>query len=403
MISTVAQVKTRTLALLDDPTQGTFTDPVFAEGFDEAWDALYSAFLQCQIPFIENIVTYILPANTTSFSPLDAGIQGFGELVELEERTPNVGERFVHVWEKDKLSQRDPGANLLEFVWRLDRFETLGSTEDREIRITYWDTSASFPATGSVGVDGAITFLSKYAAAAIGPRKGYDELADKYKTEAVGSRYDDGILGGALYRLVQPMVRSRQRVPTAVKPYSVVRRRWQKRQPYIAANNTAATGGGTVDIEMKSLEFSSIDGTISGTINGSNTAFTLSQTVTAVRVHLNGVRLTQLFDYTFDGTTGITFTQASPPKAGDIITADGFVGVGKAPVEYSTATGTLTGAVDGSNTVFLLPTPVNSLRVYRNGVRLTMNLDYTGGANQITLAASQIPRAGDVITADGSI
>src|ERR1043166_2142558 len=165
MISTKGNVKTRALALLDDASQGTFKNDVFLEAFNEAWDAMRAAFVQYQIPFAEQIAVYTVNQGVTSFSPADAGIGGFGELVELEERAAGTTERFSHVWEKDKLSQRDPGETLLEFVWRLDRFELIGATSPREVRISYWDTGTSFPAVDgdSVGVDGAITFLSQYA------------------------------------------------------------------------------------------------------------------------------------------------------------------------------------------------------------------------------------------------
>jgi hypothetical protein len=310
MISTKGQVKTRALSLLDDDAQGTFKDAVFLAGFNEAWDALRASFIQYQIPFVEDIVTFTLAAGTTEFSPADAGIAGFGELIELEERRAGSTDRFIHVWEVDKLSQRDPGEGLIEFVWRLDHFETLGATEAREVRITYWDSGAAFPTNDgdSVGVDGAINFLAKYSASAMAIRKGYDELSNRYKTEAVGSEYEEGKIGGALFRLLQPMVRARQRVAIAPKPYSVVRRRWQKRGPFIAAN-VPAGGGGTP------LQFSLFDGTVTGVVDGSNAQFFLPFPVAGVRVNLNGAALTPVQHYTFYANV-VTFLPPYIPQPG---------------------------------------------------------------------------------------
>lgn len=319
MISTKGNVKTRALALLNDVTQGAYTDAVFLEGFNEAWDALRSAFLQYQIPFIEQIVLYNVNPGTTSFSPLDAGIAGFGELVEMEERAAGSTDRFVHVWEKDKLSQRDPGEAILEFVWRLDRFEMIGVTSAREVRISYWDTGAAYPATDgeSVGVDGAITFLSNFSAGSMAPRKGDYELGVLYLGKAVGARYDEGIIGGALWRLIQPMVRSRQRVPTAPKPYSVIRRRWQKRQPYIAANQPAG-GGATPAI------FTLFGGTITGTVDGTNPTFFLSYPVTRIVVHLNGVTLSPVQHYNA-GANVVTFLDPYIPQPGADLMIEGWL------------------------------------------------------------------------------
>lgn len=61
--------------------------------------------------------------------------------------------------------------------------------------------------------------------------------------------------------------------------------------------------------------------TPSGTVNGSNAAFTLANTPTVgtVRVYLNGVRQTLTSDYTISTST-ITFVSA--PLTGDVIIAD---------------------------------------------------------------------------------
>ena len=61
--------------------------------------------------------------------------------------------------------------------------------------------------------------------------------------------------------------------------------------------------------------------TPSGSVNSSNTAFTLANTPVSgtLRVYQNGQRITLTTDYTLSGTT-ITFVTA--PETGDILRAD---------------------------------------------------------------------------------
>jgi hypothetical protein len=317
VISTVTQVQNRTLALLDDPTGATFTPEIFTEGFTEAWDAMRASMVQYQVPFITEIVTATVAPMTTVLHPSSAGIVGFGELVELEERRAGGNDHFRMVWECDELPQREPGEILGEFVWRLDAFHFVGATQHREVRITYWDTGQA-PTSGLTGVDGALTFLSKYSAAVMGPRKGYDELGAKYMNEAVGPRYEQGVIGGALFRLIQPMVRSRQRVQVAPMPYSVIGHSWRRRGlPYIAANQPA--GGGHMPAVFKQH-----DGTLTGITNGSNATFFLTYPVRAVIVSLNGATLIQGQHYTH-GANVITFLSPYIPDYGAEILVQGWL------------------------------------------------------------------------------
>lgn len=58
----------------------------------------------------------------------------------------------------------------------------------------------------------------------------------------------------------------------------------------------------------------------SGTIDGTNTTFTIANTpTTAIKLYLNGIRQKLSTDYTFSGTT-ITFTTA--PTSGDLLLTD---------------------------------------------------------------------------------
>lgn len=321
MISTLAQVKTRVLNLLDDPNQATFLDAIVLPAIGEAIDALQSAFVMFQIPKAKNVIaTYTLPALTTNVSPATMGIADLGTVIELRERRFGSTDFYTHVWECDDLPQRPQVEILGDWEWRGDSFWFVGATQARQLWLSYFATVEQPTAldSTSTGVDGALSFLSLYAAGVAGPRKGYDELAATYMRRAVGTRYDDGIIGGELFRICQPRVRQLQSVQVAPRPYSVIRRRLMpQRGVYIAAN--APAGGGTAP-----QQFSTIDGTITGTIDGSNNTFYLSFPVTQATIFRTGLRMTQPSDVVF-GANVIVFQPGQIPTVGDVITAEGYV------------------------------------------------------------------------------
>ena len=66
---------------------------------------------------------------------------------------------------------------------------------------------------------------------------------------------------------------------------------------------------------------------------------------------------------------------------------------------------TPTGTINGSNAVFTVvnsPSPAASLRVFKNGQRMTVgaSADYTLTGNTITFTSGAIPKTGDVLLAD---
>lgn len=320
MISSFAQVKERVLNLLDDPTQATFLDSIILPAVGEAIDALQGGFVFFEIPKSKVVITYTLPAFTTSVTPATMGILDMGEIIELRERASGSTDRYIHVQECDDLPQRPQLQALQNWEWRGDALWFVGATEARQLWLSYFSTTEQPTVldSTSTGVDGALSFLSLYAAGVAGPRKGYDELAAAYMTRAVGSRYDQGIIGGALFYLCQPMVRSRQRVQVAPRSYSAIRRRFgPRRQVYIAAN--APAGGGTAP-----AQFSSALGTVTGTIDGTNATFFLSFPVTTANVYRNGILMTNNVDCTF-GANQIVFVAGQIPQPLDIITVEGWL------------------------------------------------------------------------------
>lgn len=138
-----------------------------------------------------------------------------------------------------------------------------------------------------------------------------------------------------------------------------------------------------------------------GTVNGSNTAFTLANAPvpgSSLTFFRNGLLLRQNSDYTLSNRT-VTFLPGAVPQNGDLLLASyrltaSLPGVGF--VDSETPTGALNG-VNASFTLVQAPNPSASLAVYRNGVRQKPGSDYNTNANAITFTAGAVPQTGDVL------
>ncbi len=319
MISTSAQVKTRVLALLDDPNQAVFLDSIILQGLGQAVDALQGAMVFYEIPRSKVVTTYNVAPYTTNFSPADAGITDMGEVIELREKQLGSSSPYTHIWEWDDLPQRPEATVLGDWEWRGDNFWFVGATLPRTVWISYFSTIEQPTQLNSTPTqaDGDLTFLSLFTAGIIGPRKGYDEISAGYMRSAVGPRYDEGIIGGELFRFCQPMVRSRQRVQVAPRPYSCIARRQQwRRNFFVAANQPAGVGTAPV-------QFSSLTGTVTGTIDGVNNTFYLSYPVTTANIYLGGILMANGVDVAF-GANQMVFQPGQIPQPGNVITVEGW-------------------------------------------------------------------------------
>jgi hypothetical protein len=290
----------------------------FDEAFQEAYDALFNAFLLAQCPRIKNIVIVTITPGTTSFSPSSNGITDFSSYEELRERLTGSADKFVPLEARDQLSQSDQGPALRQFVWRLDTFYFIGATTSRDVEITY-ESSGTAPTADAtlIGVDGSKTMLAKYAAGVMGPTKGYDELANRWMADAVGPKYGMGQMGGELFRIVQPRVREMQHVQVALKPFSAGPRGVSRRVPYIMAQQPAGVG-------TAPAQFSTANGTITGTLDGVNAQFFLAYPVSTANIYRNGILMTIGTDCNF-GANVVTFLAGQIPVVGDIITAEGWL------------------------------------------------------------------------------
>jgi hypothetical protein len=152
-----------------------------------------------------------------------------------------------------------------------------------------------------------------------------------------------------------------------------------------------------------SISTTFVDGEVpSGTINGSNTSFLLSNVPnpsTSLALFRNGLLLTQGGDYTLSANA-ITFATGAAPQPNDVLAAFYRLSVtipGVGFVDQQTPTG----AINGVNAVFTLaqtPSPVTSLAVYRNGLLMSAGLDYTLSGAVITFMTGLVPQPSDTLS-----
>ncbi len=140
-----------------------------------------------------------------------------------------------------------------------------------------------------------------------------------------------------------------------------------------------------------------------GTIDGTNAVFSLSNgpsPAASFNLFLNGVLQTNGADFSLSSNK-ITFASTSTPHAGDVLQASYRLGASVA-ITFVDAERP-SGAINGLNiafTVATVPNPGTSLKLYKNGMLLMPNLDYTLTGSTITFASTAIaPIAGDSITA----
>lgn len=141
----------------------------------------------------------------------------------------------------------------------------------------------------------------------------------------------------------------------------------------------------------------------SGTINSINTVFTLASApspAASLSLYRNGLALTNGPDYTLAGAA-ITFASGAVPQSGDILEAYYRI-AGTGQMAHFSDDEIPTGMINGANLTFTLaglPNPALSLRLYRNGVLLEQNVDYTLTGAVITLASTETPQTGDSLRA----
>lgn len=161
----------------------------------------------------------------------------------------------------------------------------------------------------------------------------------------------------------------------------------------------ASALGSTVQVNA-----SFVDGVaLSGTLNGSNAVFTVSQVPIAgsLAVYRNGLLQTAGVDYTLSAST-LTFMPNSVPSSTDTLSAYYRVAGSTTTVTFVDSE-VPTGTIDGNNLSFTLanaPNPPASLKLYKNGVLLNQGSDYTVSGSNIVFANTGVtPKPGDTLIA----
>ncbi|HEY3940612.1 MAG TPA: hypothetical protein VGL97_24500 [Bryobacteraceae bacterium] len=141
-----------------------------------------------------------------------------------------------------------------------------------------------------------------------------------------------------------------------------------------------------------------------GTIDGTNETFTLAHAPApsaSLSLYLNGLEKTSGVDFTLNGAS-ITFSASSTPELGDVMEAYYRIAGTGAAGAFADAE-VPSGTINGTNLAFTLgaaPSPAASLKLYKNGVLLTQNGDYTLSGSAITFSgASSTPQVGDILSA----
>ncbi len=144
--------------------------------------------------------------------------------------------------------------------------------------------------------------------------------------------------------------------------------------------------------------------TPTGILNGINALFALSSTpspAASLSLYRNGLVLRSGSDYTLAGPV-ITFPGGAMPQSGDILQAY-YRAAGTAQTSKFADDEIPAGTINGSDLSFTLvasPSPAQSLKLFKNGVLLKENGDYTLSGSTITFASATVtPQPGDSLVA----
>ena len=134
-------------------------------------------------------------------------------------------------------------------------------------------------------------------------------------------------------------------------------------------------------------------GEITGTINGTNDTFYLSEYGGEINLFVNGVLQIEGVDYSYSTGTGqVIFAAGSIPLTGSYLTAlvyslySANSAFGNPPKVEIPA-----GTIDGTNADFTLVYTPGLLMLYYNGVLMKEGVDFTRTTNVITMLSPNVP------------
>lgn len=73
------------------------------------------------------------------------------------------------------------------------------------------------------------------------------------------------------------------------------------------------------------------------------------------------------------------------------------------PQQFTTADGTIQGTIDGTNPTFTVGAYCRRVKVYKNGIIMSLNVDVAFGGTGLVFLNNQQPQPGDVVTMEGWI
>lgn len=144
--------------------------------------------------------------------------------------------------------------------------------------------------------------------------------------------------------------------------------------------------------------------TPAGAIDGVNGTFQLASFPSpppSLEMFRNGLAMQRSVDFNLSGST-VIFLNGSVPQPGDVLEAFYRTGSGTSTSAVFADAETPSGVIDGSNAVFALssaPSPAASLDLYRNGLGMLRNVDFTLSAATITFQPGSVPQPGDILQA----
>lgn len=142
----------------------------------------------------------------------------------------------------------------------------------------------------------------------------------------------------------------------------------------------------------------------SGAIDGVNVTFQLTglpSPAASLEIYRNGLALQRTVDFTVSGST-VTFQNSSVPQPGDILQAFYRLGSGTTSSAVFADAEAPSGTLDGTNATFGLlnsPSPAASLVLFRNGLALERNVDFTVSGAAVNFQAGSVPQPGDILQA----
>ena len=141
--------------------------------------------------------------------------------------------------------------------------------------------------------------------------------------------------------------------------------------------------------------------TATGTMNGTNTLFTVSPGYNSIALYLNNILQIVDTDFTFSGVPGeITFIGTGVPASGDTLVGYLWYSTSLYGRYASAPTAQVpSGTMDGANATFTLAASTTMTMLFLNGAFLAKDVGYTLSGTTITMQSGYIPFTGDTLYA----